>query len=332
MTDALVLSANAVDRWNEKQWRRQLDDNGYVVIKQVISPSEIDVLIDTFYDDLAKLQTGIDRNDINTFINRHWFGIFSVGIAKNPATGLGMGRFQWTVRSKVAAFFRVLLDEDDIITSFDGLGAFRNHHLPALRNTKTKPPWIHVDQGLQNGTGHTCYQGMVNFLPADLTTGGLVVAPGSHQHFKRVIGTSQKPQGNYQPLDVTNDVIQEVIAECGGMQMVAAGPGDLILWDSRLIHSNSPSVTPSSSLSPLLRIVSYVCFMPRPDITTQVGWETAAFRQQAVEVGALCNHWPVAPSIKCEHLAYPRHKSLLPITGSAALSAETINAEYKDIV
>ena len=81
--------------------------------------------------------------------------------------------------------------------------------------------------------------------------------------------------------------------------LVRADPGDLILWDSRTIHCNSPAIHPPSDAptgvdvpkpSELLRLVGYVCCTPRAWCTPAVMKHRA---KAALEL-TTSTHWPHA--------------------------------------
>ena len=192
----------------------------------------------------------------------------------------------------------------------------------------TKKPWLHVDQGSVIGDKANAYQGMLNFLPADMDTGGFIAVPGSHKRFKDTLATLKNPKGNFQPLDLQRKDVQDIIASCGGAQLVRAGPGDLIIWDSRTIHSNTHALESSKSKDPLLRLVAYVCFMASERGDNPA---TREMRTQMLDNGFLANHWPIVPGMKRQRLTYPRHKSHKPFERSIALSKEEILKEYGDI-
>ncbi|KAL8279769.1 hypothetical protein RQP46_007864 [Phenoliferia psychrophenolica] len=65
---------------------------------------------------------------------------------------------------------------------------------------------------------------------------------------------------------------------------VTAGPGDLIVWDSRAPHYN---VSPTGSLA---RFATYTCYMPVSDATT----EDLIKKKEAFESGRGTTHWPNA--------------------------------------
>jgi ectoine hydroxylase-related dioxygenase (phytanoyl-CoA dioxygenase family) len=160
--------------------RQQLQKNGYAVVRGAITPEKVEELKKELYADLARLGTGIKIDDPSTFKNANWPGVASVGIFKDPSPHWAFGEFMFECRQAALPVFQVLWGEEDLITSFDTVGIYRNHNTQELENTKTKGMWLHVDQGSESGKEFKCVQGMVNLFPADASTGGLVVVPGSH--------------------------------------------------------------------------------------------------------------------------------------------------------
>mmetsp|Transcript_21500 Transcript_21500/g.38630 ORF Transcript_21500/g.38630 Transcript_21500/m.38630 type:complete len:159 (+) Transcript_21500:856-1332(+) len=75
-------------------------------------------------------------------------------------------------------------------------------------------------------------------------------------------------------------------------KLVVAQAGDLILWDSRTVHCNTPALeTPTEAEQPsteFLRVASYVCMTPRElsDPTT------VQLRQRAYNNRMTTGHWP----------------------------------------
>ena len=309
---------------DEGAWRSFLEDNGYVVIKSLATLERVDELVDYFYTDLASLGTGITRDDAGTFVNANFVGIFSVGIFKDPSSGIGCSRFMFECRRTAKELFQRLHRDQDVSSSFDGAGVFRNWRLDL--KYKTTSLWPHVDQGRTKGFDFQCYQGILNLLPADRSTGGLVVAPGSHKNLEAVLDTNlpKKCNQNYNPLNMTHPYIAGL---CSNMRLVVAGPGDLILWDSRTIHSNTHAMTRPTSTAPLIRIAPYVCFLPRNSNCSG----TVKIRAHIVESGGLSNHWPNYPDIKAVHMAYPRSKGFKTLT-SIAMSPEEIERDFPDLL
>lgn len=119
--------------------------------------------------------------------------------------------------------------------------------------------------------GRVCVQGLVTFTDATPETGGLCVIPGSHKGFKELCqrAHSHRLPGDFVPVQAGDPVF-----ELGG-RLVCAKAGDLLLWDSRCVHCNTPGVgepgtlgagsdskTDAAAAAELLRVVGYVCMTP----------------------------------------------------------------------
>ena len=75
--------------------------------------------------------------------------------------------------------------------------------------------------------------------------------------------------------------------------LVCARAGDAILWDSRLMHCNTPALEPPSAAlgyaeNELLRAAIYVCMTPRRFADRA----TLALRRSAALAGVGSSHWP----------------------------------------
>lgn len=86
-------------------------------------------------------------------------------------------------------------------------------------------------------------------------------------------------------------------------RLVKCKAGDLIVWDSRCIHCNTPALidkikNTSSSEVQLLRAVAYVCMSPlsmfEPDgVRCDSLEEFREIREDFVRNGVTCSHWPL---------------------------------------
>ena len=134
-----------------------------------------------------------------------------------------------------------------------------------------------------------CVQGIVNLLPADETTGGLMVIPDSHNRFHELLSVWKK-MGNNSKIPTYHEILKE-----GYGLLIHAQPGDLMLWDSRTVHCNAPSFVSPAPLHQgetpnLLRMVSYICMTPlafaeNPD-------ELIERRLDAFRYRLTTSHWP----------------------------------------
>jgi len=134
-------------------------------------------------------------------------------------------------------------------------------------------------------------QGLVTVCDADASTGGLVVLPGSHHEHDDLIARSYiAPScGDFVMLDDADPILEREA------RLVCARAGDLILWDSRLVHCNAPGVENSEAeagpaADELIRVCGYVCMTPASFASSDVlERRRAGFAQHASTT-----HWPHA--------------------------------------
>ena len=79
------------------------------------------------------------------------------------------------------------------------------------------------------------------------------------------------------------------------MKHVTAPRGSLILWDSRTVHWNQhPRKDRPHSDSPKVRMVGYLCYVPKARLTN----EGRVLRKEAFEKGVSTGHNPSHPGLK----------------------------------
>ena len=187
--------------------------------------------------------------------------------------------------------------EEDLLVSFDGAGVYRPWR--RRRCEPTKGGWYHVDQNFWNvgRQGLACVQGLVSLTDVHEGTGGLVLFPGSHHLFSK-LSKMKRVKEEYQ--DRSEDYVRFHDKDLYRMlvknkqrrmmpSLVRARAGDMILWDSRVVHAGTPGWIPenlgrgahadktgniggrtfpelaSKWVEPegeLLRVAAYICMMP----------------------------------------------------------------------
>jgi hypothetical protein len=279
-----------------------LEEHGYAVVASVAPNEAVERAKADFWDFAEKYSLGLKRGDPTTWNDDNWFA--------NPKTGIISGRdfnhsdFLWNARllPKVRRAFELVwgVDSDEgMLVSFDGGNAFR----PWKRDPcwTTDGGWWHVDQNSRNRphrSGRVSVQGLVTYYDADADTGGLCVVPGSlREHQALCERTNGARMGmDFVPIDGADPVLQR-----GGV-LVCARAGDLILWDSRTVHCNTPALTWTPAPPPLrdgeaaelIRLVAYVCMLPR----RRVPHDMLARRCAAFEQRIPTSHWPdMAPPL-----------------------------------
>lgn len=262
-----------------------LEEHGYVVVRGVASPEEVQRATNLLWDFLTKT-TGMQRNDPSTWDDAHFCKVGSIMSGILNAQGVGQSDFLWYLRllPRVKASFQHIFGESDLICSFDGGNVYRPWHAPGTSPyCKTQGAWYHVDQG-RTLRGRCAVQGLVALTDATAETGGFCVIPDSQKHHDRLIEESKlKKDVNFIQVRPDFDILKEkqILPLCRA--------GDLVLWDSRTIHCNTPSlVPPQLPTDRLLRAVGYVCMVP----ASMASPDVLDARRDAFEAGETTNHWP----------------------------------------
>ena len=323
------ISCTTVPFPDTERWKSKLGADGYVVLTGVLTPAEGQQLRDEWATALRLINPALDMSDPTTLTKKNLPGIASVGIFKDPACGIGHSRLMYLTRQKLTKVFAAFYATKELQTSFDGASLFPDWSHPELKSSKTKPAWIHTDQ---ESSEFRCVQGMCQLLETTPATGGFVVVPGSHLVHATVRATTTR-KGNYLPVDYGHPDIIGIMQE-RGLALVTAPANSVVLWDSRVLHSNHPALTPIPAAPEaglaLLRLNQYVTMTPR-----RTDAATLAARLEMVDKHLLGNHWTYRDGkrgpMKAEHLAYPRHRSFNAL-GSAALPVEEIRSQYSEML
>lgn len=294
-----------------------LETHGYAVVAAVASPAEVERAKDLtwqFLEGHGRMQPNhARRGEPSTWeLNDGWLGNGVTGIIDR--SGVGQAPFMWYLRllPAVSKAFGAIwnVDPDELLCSFDGANVFRPWQYKS--EWKTKGGWHHLDQNSYNPgkCGRCCIQGLVTLERADEKSGGLVVIPGSHQHFLKVCErNAEKPQSyikNEMPDSNINlmDYVRvkdgdDILSE--GAYLVCAEAGDLIVWDSRTVHCNTPALadfdSPRNKVSSvsstfkhwdLIRMAAYICMTP----SSWSNEEVLKNRWEAYINNVSTTHWP----------------------------------------
>lgn len=274
-----------------------LKKHGYAVVASVASPAEIKTADTLLWQHLHPC--GMRRERFLTFENYSRMGSSATGIMSSH--GVGQSPMVWHSRElpRVKQAFANIWGTDDLIVSFDGANIFRPWHRSKNAEIleKTRGGWFHVDQGPQS-RGFQCVQGLVSYRDATPQTGGLCVIPGSHLHHDTFLDYAANGDRDF--VTVPNgDVVLDM-----PKRLVTCKAGDLLLWDSRCIHCNTPAIQrPTSPPQKLLRHVHYICMTPRNKVSAaDIKNGFFVWRLNAHLLGITTSHWPhrFHPNIQCE--------------------------------
>lgn len=329
--------------------RRELIEEGWTVVRAVLDQEEAARAIEGIWDAICGLSPGLDRNDPTTWPTNWPDNIH--GIVQ--FFGLGHCQALWDVRQnpKVVDVFVELyrklwgleLDRTDLSCSFDAF-CFQKENVSAYRNS----PWVHTDQAPSVGNssfihsrlhpGLKSVQGVVNLMNSGPSDGGLWLYPKSHlvhQGFFEKHGLVGKVTEDWYSFSKNEDYLRELEVDASPYLAlnsrphsdehdlslkvpltpikVCVGPGDIMLFDSRVHHQ---AVWPdgkaeSRSTARLRRAVTYVCMSPK-------SWQTDSSRMKRRESMALfktTSHCPHNPKLfqdsarfangRCSHFSTP---------------------------
>lgn len=205
--------------------------------------------------------------------------------------GIGQSDFMWSVRSNrnIKRIYSQIWNTGDLLVSFDGCGVYRDWRYD--RRWKTQGGWYHVDQNPINKPDRCCVQGFLALTDQNEMTGGLVIYPRTHLRFNELKSIARST-GDFVPVSGDHPVMN------GGQAIGILGQcqaGDFIVWDSRLIHCNTPSCVETRSerkeTIDLLRIVAYVSMSPSTFVRDQSLDQFRKKRKQMIEENTTLNHW-----------------------------------------
>lgn len=242
--------------------KKQLENNGYCIITDVLNKDEINNALSMF----RKWQNTIPKHDwIHSIIDPH-------GIYKFHE--VGHQEYAWYLRTnpKIINIYKKLWNTNELVVSFDG-----SCYIPKELNKKDSI-WTHTDQ-CSNSDGLKCYQGFISLTNNKERT--LVVYKGSHKLHKQYFkdrNISNKCNWNKIDLDYLDSIKDR-------KTILNVPAGSLVLWDSRTFHQNQYGKPNSEE-----RIVQYICYLPKnnPDNTISIQKK----RKKYFDDRRTTSHWP----------------------------------------
>ncbi|KAF9872471.1 phytanoyl-CoA dioxygenase [Colletotrichum karsti] len=263
-------------------WNQDFEENGFAVIPSVIPREKAIQYQGRALDWLQSFNNpSLDLKKPSTWTPENL--PFISGINTFNHYGVVHEKFMWDIRLEpgVIDVFSQVWNTDQLIVSFDAL----NITLPRRPGHVPREKWPHVDQSPYR-EGLQCVQGIVNLSEAGPDDGGLTVYPGSHK-ITEAFFREQTNQAEWSRKDFfrySPDQIAWFEKRGYREHKVVAKPGDLIIWDSRLIHFGAEPTENSNTI----RTITYVSYAPASFATPEV---TAA-KREAFDKWLATTHWP----------------------------------------
>ena len=267
------------------QHRTELAEQGYTVVANVLTASEVEAAITGIWSWLVTI-SGKQGADISSWPDWPWPHTMGIKGLVQYYGSLTHSQAVWNVRQdpKVASVFADLwnVSGSELLTSFDGVGIQKPPEYTGKYSDPLGTPWHHMDQGAGK-PGLQCVQGFVNLVDGTVDDGCLIVRPRSHLYHQSFHQTFPGHQADWVLL-TEQEKQWFAMWGCHAVR-VAAPAGSLVLWDSRLVHANA---TAQQRPSAKFRLVIYVCMTPRSWATEK----NLEKKRKYLMEGRVTSHWP----------------------------------------
>ncbi len=243
----------------------QLEQDGYVIIKDIIPPDETNELKNRLWVEfIEKAWPKLKYNDQSTW-KKHFPIHNGAGLFAGP---VGQSQVMWDLRQneRIVKIFSQIwnLPKDELLVSFDSISLMCPPEIRPPPDYRMSP---HVDQGLVKNAADPQFLGKSN-LKSDPWTiqgqflfedsgdndGGFYCIPKSHLQFEKVMNAINEAKEE----DLPNFFFKYF--KNLEHKHVTAPKGSLILWDSRTVHWNQFPTLPRPK--PLVRMVGFISYGP----------------------------------------------------------------------
>jgi len=266
---------------NYEEWKRFLEENGYVVVSSVISKTDCEKYVNEMWKLMEILSDGkVKQKDKNTWtLSKNYPFMLHGGMIQY----LGHTQFQWDLREACSEIFAKLwgVSQKDLATSFDGF-CFMNGARKFRKNRLNS--FLHTDQSPHRDKLWS-YQGFINLQDCDDDAGGFVSVPKSHLEHRSFLKNNfdikeKRFHGDWILFtDEEKDKFKKIL---GNVLKLNCRAGDFVLWDSRTFHCNT------SPTKLVLRACCYICMIPKKNVPDEIKEK----RKKALLEKRCCSHHP----------------------------------------
>ncbi|GFZ51910.1 hypothetical protein JCM24511_09680 [Saitozyma sp. JCM 24511] len=246
----------------DPQWLKDLQRDGFVVVKGVVTPEKAAEYAQKGEEWLEGFKLGYKRDDPSTWDVKK--------LPKHNRGGLysqysfAHSQFVWDAKAepKIVQLFETIWGTDKLTVSFDG-GSLAVP-LPADQVDDNKAPWPHSDQSAYRPQRH-CIQGLLNLLPNGPNDGGLMVMRGTANLFGQYFEEHKHLEGwtKRDGFRWTDETLQWFVDRGCEWVKPAMDPGDFVLWDSRTAHYGAAPMEEKK------RFAIYICYKPDAYLTPE---------------------------------------------------------------
>ena len=258
---------------NSEQWKKYLDNNGFVVLHNILPKETMIKYFKLFAKDWKYVSPNFDFNNKETWTPTNSPMMWNKGMVY--WSGLSQSDFMWSLRTdlNILDIWHRLHETKELVASFDAFSVY-------LSNKQKSQPWLHTD--LKYNSEIYSIQGAYNFLPVTETSAGFIVVPKSHKTYT----IDKKSKSNFSQIDKDdphNDkAVKLIIPE-----------NCFVLWNSKTIHANI-GISDKKLTHDLNRLTCYLAYFPkslRPD---------NIFKKRFIgyKNGSSCSHYAIDYNVK----------------------------------
>ena len=253
------------------QWKKHLEEHGFVVIRNAITKKEAEKTKKLFGEDIKKIAPGFDINDPKTFTGNNLPIVMGKGSATHYGVGQGDGVWNARLNSKTKKAFSAIYDTDDLAVALDGAAL-------VVSPKQQSPGWEHQDQNPADT--RVSVQGILNLLPCGEHDAGFICVPGSHRIYTPPKEQMDKLKSytDWLPLPEDSPVKRDTVK-------LITPERCLVLFHSKTVHANKPMSKP---VPPgLNRLSFYITFGPKSRQTPEI----VERRREGYMKGETTSHW-----------------------------------------
>lgn len=263
-----ILKPTTFEIDDAETWKEHLDREGFVVLKEAVSPQIAENAINMFLNELHTISPDFDPEKPKTWTSNNTPIVWGKGSA--TFKGMGQSDSNWLLRTqsktRMAFAMAYQVEPEELATSFDGFSLF-------VDKKQKSEPWPHQDQRVSDK--RLSIQGILNLLPCGELDAGFVCVPKSHIEYN---APDQKTDWVKLPEESSYNrkLVKLIVPE-----------RSLILFNSKLIHANTGMSERHPSGQSLNRISAYLTFGLRERQTEEVRVK----RIEGYYTGNSTSHW-----------------------------------------
>lgn len=242
-----------------KEIIKELNENGYIVIKNAIDENDADELFDLtckYFNTITNKKFNFDDKKTHQYLPFYNSdkGMYNYGF------NAGFSEHCIKARMLTKHIFEELYKTNELVSSFDGFAFHMNEtykftSINDFNENFLKNDWSHVDQ---TGDKNTVYQGSLSCTNQTEYDNTFLVWPKSHLIFEEYILPKCDDGGKKNFYKLKQEEKIEVMKKYKIFpKKIVMKKGDFVLWDSRTIHASAYTIRKAGNRIP--RCQFFIC-------------------------------------------------------------------------